>query len=112
MTQWIYRATANRADWGTTVDSLENGFLCRIAYKKKDKRTGIHALNSNVEQVQGGDVIHVALSQDDQGARVYRNLGSFEILGVGHPDLEGPVEDATHGALSLRSVRIAPNSEL
>jgi hypothetical protein len=40
MAEWIYRATAKRADWGATADCLTDyNFLCRTAYTKPNKTT-------------------------------------------------------------------------
>jgi len=98
MAEWIYRATAKRANWGATVDSLTDyNFLCRTAYTKPNKKTGINQLVANVLEVKFGDVIHIAFSSDGG----YEQLGSFEILDTDHPDQEGPIDHAKHGRLSL-----------
>ena len=107
MAEWIYRAAANRADWGTTVDCLTDyNFFCRTAYTKPNKTTGINQLVASVLEVKPGDVIHVAFSSGG----VYEGLGSFEILDTDHPDQEGPVDHAEHGRLSL--FRVSERSPL
>jgi hypothetical protein len=98
MTEWIYRATPKRADWGTTVDCLtEYNFLCRTAYAQPNKKSGTYQLVANVREVGFGDLIHIAFSTNGG----YERLGSFEILDNDHPDQEGPIDHGKHGRLSL-----------
>ena len=111
MAEWIYRATAAQADWGATDESLTHyNFLCRKAYARGNRKTGIFQLVANVRHVLPDDVIHVAFSSEQHGETILEGIGSFRVLDSGHPDQEGPIDDATHGHLSL--FRVCEHSPL
>ena len=106
MSEWVYRATASKADWGTTDDLLtSHGFLCRPAYAQENKQSGVHQLVANVRDVKAGDVLHVAFTHGKSKGSTLEGIGSFEILDAPHKDLENPVDDGRHGRLSIFCVR-------
>ncbi len=105
MAEWLYRATAKKADWGATDDALRtHAFMWRSAYANKNKRSGVHQLVANVGNVQAGEVIHMAFSWNRGKNSYLEGIGSFEVLDALHPDHdEGVVDDGRH--LSLFAVR-------
>ena len=85
MAEWIYRATAKRAGWVPTVESLTDfEFLCRTVYKKNGH------LIPNVDKVRSDDLIHVAFSAKQGDGTLLEGIGSFQVLAVARKDLARP----------------------
>jgi hypothetical protein len=105
MAEWLYRATAKKADWGATDDALRTySFMWRPAYARKNKATGLHQLIANVGRVRSGDIIHLAFSWKRGKNSYLEAAGSFEVLAAQHPNYGEVVVDEGR-PLSLFAVR-------
>ena len=105
MAEWIYRATAKRAGWVPTVESLTDfEFLCRTVYKKNGH------LIPNVDKVRSDDLIHVAFSAKQGDGTLLEGIGSFQVLAVARKDLGGRVTHEKSDDMCLFTVR--PGTDL